>query len=117
MLTETIDLFSTSEIRETRAVGLPEFPTTRYQGSKRKIVEPLAAAFREIEFDTALDLFSGTATVSLLLRQLGKRTDANDYLQFNRTVAQLLLSVTESSIRAIKPMADLLDLLNTVRAD
>jgi adenine-specific DNA-methyltransferase len=59
------------------------FPSTRYQGSKRKIVPWLHDVFTEIEFDSALDLFGGTATVSYLLKRMGKRVAYNDILRCN----------------------------------
>lgn len=61
-----------------------DFPTTRYQGSKRKVLPFLFHALKEIEFSQALDLYSGTASVSLLLRAMGKKVHANDYQKYNR---------------------------------
>jgi adenine-specific DNA-methyltransferase len=112
MLTETLDLFDVPANSKNKQIELPDFPTTRYQGSKRKIIKPMAAAFGEITFDTALDLFSGSATVSLLLRHLGKKIDANDYMLFNRNVAQLFLTATPSDLSSLNPMTELRELLH-----
>ena len=73
---------------------LPRFPSTRYQGSKRKILSELERIFSEIEFNTVLDLYSGSGMVSLLLRHLGKRVDSNDYQLFNQVTARLFLQGT-----------------------
>ncbi len=65
---------------------LPEdwlFPTTRYRGSKRKILHLLWTVFDQLEFATALDLFGGTSSVSLLLKRMGKQVTYNDYLRYN----------------------------------
>jgi adenine-specific DNA-methyltransferase len=111
-MTATLDLFA--EVQEVGAARpqLPVFPTTRYQGSKRKIADPLAEAFSRLDFRSALDLFSGSGTVTLLLRHLGKTVDANDYLIFNQNIAELFLSATTEKIRSLTPTSTLRDLLN-----
>ncbi len=69
----------------------PELPSTRYQGSKAKLLPWIAEILRAERFDTALDLFSGTASVSYLLKSLGKRVHANDVLRANAEVARALV--------------------------
>ena len=44
------------------------FPQTRYLGSKRKLLTLLSQVFKNLEFETALDPFSGTASVAYLLK-------------------------------------------------
>lgn len=68
------------------------FPKTRYQGSKRKIIRELGLALSAVDFETCLDLYSGTGTVTLLLRQMGKKVSSNDYLLFNQCVARVMHS-------------------------
>lgn len=67
--------------------GLPQewlFPTTRYRGSKRKILSWIWENINTLEFETALDLFGGTSVVSLLFKRMGKQVTYNDYSYFNR---------------------------------
>jgi hypothetical protein len=47
---------------------LNKFPTTRYQGSKRKILPWISDCIKDIEFDTVLDAFGGSGMVSYLLK-------------------------------------------------
>lgn len=66
--------------------GLPQewlFPTTRYRGSKRKILPWVWNKIKELPFNTALDLFGGTSVVSILLKRMGKQVTYNDYSYFN----------------------------------
>ena len=77
---------------------LPRFPSTRYQGSKRKILPELAQAFRSLEFTSVLDLFSGSGMVTLLLRHLAKQVDSNDFQLYNQTTARVLLSAAHEAI-------------------
>ena len=78
------------------AVSLPRFPSTRYQGSKRKIIGLLAGIFDNLQFDSAVDLYSGSGMVTLLLRYMGKTVSANDYLKFNRMAARMFLQALPS---------------------
>jgi adenine-specific DNA-methyltransferase len=73
--------------------NFPIFPTTRYQGSKRKILRELSTALSTLKFESVLDLFSGSGIVSLLFRFLGKHVQANDYQLYAKGVAQLFLKL------------------------
>jgi adenine-specific DNA-methyltransferase len=76
-------------------------PSTRYQGSKRKLLSTLGEIFKKYRFDTALDLFSGSGSVSYLLRSQSKKVVANDYLKYNANTASLFLSsVTRQQLDA-----------------
>ena len=59
--------------------GELRFPDTRYMGSKRKLLPALHNIFNELNFDSALDAFSGTASVGYLLKMMGKKVHSNDY--------------------------------------
>jgi adenine-specific DNA-methyltransferase len=66
--------------------GLPQdwlFPTTRYRGSKRKILGWIWENICDLQFENALDLFGGTSVVSLLFKRMGKQVTYNDYSYFN----------------------------------
>lgn len=89
---------SADEKPKRTVVPLPRFPATRYQGSKRKMLPALKEVFERIQFNSCVDLFSGTGTVTLLFRLLGKRTISNDFLAFNRSCASLFQSVTRDAL-------------------
>lgn len=61
-------------------------PTTRYQGSKRKILPWLYECIKGYEFHTVLDAFGGSGMVSCLLKRMGKRVTYNDVLRFNQMI-------------------------------
>jgi adenine-specific DNA methylase len=67
------------------------FPQTRYQGSKRKLIEFLHKNLQEIVFDSALDGFGGTGAVSYLLKQMGKDIVYNDLLVSNWYIGKALI--------------------------
>jgi adenine-specific DNA-methyltransferase len=75
----------------TGAVDLSRFPSTRYRGSKRKIIPWLWGCFQGLDFTSALDVFGGTGSVSYLLKRMGKEVTYNDYLHFNHLVGLALI--------------------------
>ena len=85
------------------------FPSTRYQGSKRKLLPWIASCLRGLSFQTALDAMSGTASVAYLLKRMGKQVTANDRLRANAEIAYALIEnnharLTEADIEnAIRP--------------
>jgi len=93
-----------------QAVGLqpaifPEltarFPSTRYQGSKAKIVDWIWKNIADLYFTTCLDLFGGTGAVGYRLKQAGKAVTYNDLLRFNYYVG---LALIENSHVRLDPM-------------
>ena len=70
------------------------FPQTKYMGSKFKLLPILNDVFEGIKFKTALDAFSGTSSVSYLLKSLprGVKVTSNDYLQFCYHIANSVIA-------------------------
>ena len=68
-------------------------PTTRYYGSKRKVVEKIWTALQKnhIDFNSILDLFGGTGIVSYYMAKKGKNVMYNDILSFNCEIAKARL--------------------------
>ena len=71
--------------------AVQRFPATRYQGSKLKLLPWLWQAIEHLTFDTALDLFSGSGSVSYLFKSKNVEVTANDYLRCNQVVARALV--------------------------
>ena len=59
------------------------FPSTRYQGSKRKLLPWIYENVRDIQFESVLDLFGGSGIVCYMFKKMEKRVTYNDYLKFN----------------------------------
>lgn len=68
-----------------------KFPSTRYQGSKRKILPWIWSRLRDVDFSSALDVFGGSASVSYLLKSMGKEVTYNDHLRFNYLIGLALI--------------------------
>src|SRR5262245_18827004 len=66
-------------------------PSTRYQGSKLKLLPWIWNNIGSLEFHSALDAFGGTGSVSYLLKQKGKSVTYNDCLKFNHIIGNAII--------------------------
>jgi len=71
--------------------NLSEYPTTRYQGSKRKILPWIHGNLKDLKFNTVLDGCGGSASVSYLFKKMNKSVTYNDNLKFNHIIGKALI--------------------------
>jgi len=68
------------------SVPLPErvadYPELRYMGSKHRLLPWIHGVLRSMKFETAADPFVGSGCVAYLLKAMGKRVIASDFLNF-----------------------------------
>ncbi|KAF1293544.1 Dam family site-specific DNA-(adenine-N6)-methyltransferase [Candidatus Enterococcus leclercqii] len=73
-------------------VTIPEqnnkFPSTRYMGSKEKLLSSINGVVSNFDYDSVLDLFSGSGSVSYLFKTLGKQVFSNDYMTFSSNMSK-----------------------------
>ena len=74
---------------------ISKFPSTRFMGSKEKIVHHIWEALRDYTFHSALDLFSGSGVVSYMLKAAGKQVITNDYMHMCGAIAIALVENRE----------------------
>lgn len=72
------------------------FPSTRYMGSKEKLLQNIWAASETIDHTSVLDLFSGSGVVSYMFKAQGLPVVSNDYMHFSATMAKA--TVENSSV-------------------
>lgn len=90
---------------------IAQFPSTRYYGSKRKLLRWMYGHFGALRFNTVLDAFGGTGSVSLLFQVMNKHVTYHDGFRFNEDVARTVLSSTlalsrcevEKELAAVEP--------------
>ena len=70
---------------------LHKAPTTRYQGSKRSILPWIYENLKSLPFETVLDGFGGTGSVSYLFKLMNKKVTFNDILPSNRMTGIALI--------------------------
>jgi len=70
---------------------IAKYPSTRFMGSKSKILQPIQNAIISQQCDTVLDLFSGSGVVSYMLKACGKQVISNDYMAFSTAISKALI--------------------------
>lgn len=66
-------------------------PSTRYVGSKQKIVSWIWDNIQDLKFDSFLDLFGGTGVVAYVAKMHGKQVIYNDVLKFNQQIGKAVI--------------------------
>ena len=67
------------------------FPPTRFMGSKRKLLSNIWNAASQFNYDTVLDLFSGSGIVSYLFKANNKTVLSNDYMRMSYCFAKAMI--------------------------
>lgn len=93
-----------------------QFPTTRYRGSKRKLLPWIYASLKDLSFATALDVFGGSATVSYLFKKMGKDVTYNDILRFNHRIGRAIIANDSTTIDPSELATILSRKLNSARS-
>lgn len=75
----------------TYAVASP-YPSTRYQGSKRRIAKWIVNKTKDLKFQSVLDGLCGTCSVAYEFKKLGKEVTCNDILKSNYVIATALIA-------------------------
>ncbi len=67
------------------------YPTTRFMGSKRKLLNEIWNVASHFEFDTVVDLFSGSGIVGYMFKSQGKSVISNDYMAMSATFSKAMI--------------------------
>lgn len=82
------------------------YPSTRYSGSKRQLLLWIWDNVKNLEFDSVLDVFGGTGSVSIMFKRFGKEVHYNDLLKSNQIIGKAIIEninikVKNSDIRSV----------------
>ena len=67
------------------------YPPTRYMGSKRKLLGEICRIASLFDFDSVLDLFSGSGVVGYMFKSMGKTVCCNDYMAMSATFSKAMV--------------------------
>ena len=74
---------------------LPEqvkfYPPTRFMGSKSKLLSEIRSVASNFEYESVLDLFSGSGIVGYMFKCLGKRVVSNDYMYMSAVFSKAMI--------------------------
>jgi adenine-specific DNA-methyltransferase len=77
-------------------ISVPErvadYPELRYMGSKHRLLPWIHGVLNTLTFDTAADPFAGSGCVAYLLKAMGKRVIASDFLTFPTVFAAAIVA-------------------------
>lgn len=81
---------------------LPEqvskYPPTRFMGSKSKLLSEIWSVASQFQFDTVIDLFSGSGIVGYMFKSQGKSVISNDYMTMSATFAKAMIENNETTL-------------------
>jgi DNA adenine methylase len=85
---------------------MEKFPPTRFMGSKQNLIQYIWGVASQFDFDSVLDLFSGSGVVSYMFKTQNKQVFSNDYMAFSATFAKALIennnvTLTEDDIQIL----------------
>jgi adenine-specific DNA-methyltransferase len=80
----------------------------RYMGSKKRLLPWIYRVLDTLDFETALDPFSGTGCVAYLMKSMGRRVIASDFLNFSSLIARATVENNSRHLtgRALKRLID-----------
>lgn len=67
------------------------YPPTRFMGSKRKLLGEIWNVASRFEFDSVIDLFSGSGIVGYMFKSHGKTVISNDYMAMSATFTKAMV--------------------------
>ncbi|WP_425419355.1 DNA adenine methylase [Oricola indica] len=84
------------------------YPEMRYMGSKKRLLPWIHEVLETLDFETALDPFSGTGSVAYLMKTMGRRVVASDFLNFSSLVAKATIENNRTHLdgKAVKQLLD-----------
>lgn len=81
-----------------------KYPSTRYMGSKQKLLTEIWAVASQFEFETSIDLFSGSGIVGYMLKSQGKTVVSNDYMAMSYTFAKAMIENSDITLSQAEAM-------------
>jgi DNA adenine methylase len=67
------------------------YPATRFMGSKSKLLQQIWAVASQFEFNSVVDLFSGSGIVGYMFKAQGKAVISNDHMTMSATFTKAMI--------------------------
>ena len=74
------------------------YPPTRFMGSKEKLLPYIQDVANQFQFDTVMDLFSGSGVVGYLFKTMGKQVFSNDYMAMSATFTKAMIENNDQTL-------------------
>ena len=89
---ERLELYDAPAGEAVLPARVSRYPEFRYMGSKHRLLPWIYSILRGLPFQTAADPFVGSGCVSYLLKAMGKRVIASDFLNFPAVIAEATIA-------------------------
>ena len=101
-VTQSVPQFDDLPLQSSR------YPELRYMGSKKRLLPWIHQILNSLDFETALDPFSGTGCVPYLIKSMGRRVVAADFLNFPSIIARATVENNDRRLdgKAIRRLID-----------
>ncbi|MDK1378229.1 MULTISPECIES: DNA adenine methylase [unclassified Sinorhizobium] len=85
-----------------------KYPELRYMGSKKRLLPWIYQILNDLDFESGMDPFSGTGSVGYLMKAMGRRVIASDFLNFSSLVARATIENNNVRLdgKSIKKLID-----------
>lgn len=78
---------------------IKKYPSTRWMGSKSKLLAKIYQATKDLKFETAIDLFAGSGIVGYLFKTMGKEVISNDYMALSQAYGLAMIENNETTLK------------------
>ena len=68
-----------------------KFPSTRFMGSKNKLLNQIWGIASQFEYEDVIDLFAGSGVVGYMFKAQGKSVLSNDYMSMSTVLAKAMI--------------------------
>lgn len=79
------------QVPKSLSTQVAAYPPTRFMGSKSKLLTEIWSVASQFEFDTVVDLFSGSGIVGYMFKAQGKSVISNDYMAMSATFTKAMV--------------------------
>lgn len=74
------------------------YPPTRYMGSKEKLLPYIQDVASNFQFESVMDLFSGSGVVGYMFKTMGKQVFSNDYMAMSATLSKAMIENNDQTL-------------------
>ena len=78
-------------VQEPLPEQVAKYPPTRFMGSKSKLLTHIWSVASQFEYDSVVDLFSGSGIVGYMFKAQGKKVISNDYMWMSSTFSKAMI--------------------------
>ncbi len=108
--TELVSMYPNEvvEVRRDILGMVAKYPEFRYMGSKKRLLIWIHQVLESLDFESALDPFSGTGCVSYLIKSMGRQVTSSDFLNFSSLIARATVENSHVRLegRAVRRLID-----------